>query len=80
MDKAGGDLKTDPWVALWGWAHPEPVYLQCRHHHSELLRSLPRREGPDHSRARTAPTGRYGPSCPWEGERSGMRRTHSQAA
>ncbi|XP_047591670.1 nicotinamide/nicotinic acid mononucleotide adenylyltransferase 3 isoform X7 [Lutra lutra] len=55
-------LQTSDWVRVDPWESEQLQWTETvkvlRHHHSELLRSLPRKEGPDHGRARcTAPTG-----------------------
>ncbi|XP_032725463.1 nicotinamide/nicotinic acid mononucleotide adenylyltransferase 3 isoform X1 [Lontra canadensis] len=54
-------LQTSDWVRVDPWESEQLQWTETvkvlRHHHSELLRSLPRREGPDHGGARcTAPT------------------------
>ncbi|XP_047591677.1 nicotinamide/nicotinic acid mononucleotide adenylyltransferase 3 isoform X8 [Lutra lutra] len=59
-------LQTSDWVRVDPWESEQLQWTETvkvlRHHHSELLRSLPRKEGPDHGRARcTAPTGVYLP-------------------
>ncbi|XP_059018771.1 nicotinamide/nicotinic acid mononucleotide adenylyltransferase 3 isoform X6 [Mustela lutreola] len=69
-------LQTSDWVRVDPWESEQLQWTETvkvlRHHHSELLRSLPRREGLDHSRARTAPTGAsmgffycLSPNCGW---------------
>ncbi|EFB16501.1 hypothetical protein PANDA_013436, partial [Ailuropoda melanoleuca] len=54
-------LQTSDWVRVDPWESEQVQWMETvkvlRHHHSELLRSLPQTEGLDHGRARcTAPT------------------------
>nr|XP_055177222.1 nicotinamide/nicotinic acid mononucleotide adenylyltransferase 3 isoform X2 [Nyctereutes procyonoides] len=56
-------LQTSDWVRVDPWESEQVQWMETvkvlRHHHSELLRSLPQTEGPDHGRvgstARTGP-------------------------
>ncbi|XP_078288420.1 nicotinamide/nicotinic acid mononucleotide adenylyltransferase 3 isoform X1 [Panthera onca] len=55
-------LQTSDWIRVDPWESEQAQWMETvkvlRHHHSELLRSLPQTEGPDHGRAHSlAPTG-----------------------
>ncbi|XP_042854927.1 nicotinamide/nicotinic acid mononucleotide adenylyltransferase 3 isoform X3 [Panthera tigris] len=54
-------LQTSDWIRVDPWESEQAQWMETvkvlRHHHSELLRSLPQTEGPDHGRAHSlAPT------------------------
>ncbi|KAF3827177.1 hypothetical protein GH733_002663 [Mirounga leonina] len=54
-------LQTSDWVRVDPWESEQVQWMETvkvlRHHHNELLRSLPQTEGQDHGRARSvAPT------------------------
>ncbi|XP_054360360.1 nicotinamide/nicotinic acid mononucleotide adenylyltransferase 3 isoform X3 [Mirounga angustirostris] len=56
-------LQTSDWVRVDPWESEQVQWMETvkvlRHHHNELLRSLPQTEGQDHGRARSvAPTER----------------------
>ncbi|XP_077612818.1 nicotinamide/nicotinic acid mononucleotide adenylyltransferase 3 isoform X2 [Crocuta crocuta] len=55
-------LQTSDWIRVDPWESEQVQWMETvkvlRHHHRELLRSLPQTEGPEHGRARSsAPTG-----------------------
>uniref|UniRef100_A0ABI7XRG9 Cytidyltransferase-like domain-containing protein n=1 Tax=Felis catus TaxID=9685 RepID=A0ABI7XRG9_FELCA len=61
-------LQTSDWIRVDPWESEQAQWMETvkvlRHHHSELLRSLPQTEGPDHGRAHSlAPTGGRGHTC-----------------
>ncbi|KAF0883726.1 NMNA3 adenylyltransferase, partial [Crocuta crocuta] len=54
-------LQTSDWIRVDPWESEQVQWMETvkvlRHHHRELLRSLPQTEGPEHGRARSsAPT------------------------
>lgn len=69
-------LRLKSWESWWIWKlevdTPEPVYLCCRHHQSQLLRSATRMEGLDPDKPPSDLTGGYQASGLQDGEWQGF--------